>query len=468
MMEKPFILPKWGGAMVHSDPQQTDNINLKVPKKNVDIVWPEDLYKRRKAGTQGNGIAGNGTIAANTFNGKKDNLILYDYNGKELWKSGYKLNLIATSSTPMIDIYNRVVVSDNNKIIMVGPKDDGYEILWKTCIDYEGPGLKETGLIVPFSPTIVDGQTIILPTKGGPTYAFDVNTGEKIAEIYLGLGEIATKDSFFSTINSACVNKQRVYILAEYEIPAKYRRKTYLSRLYAIDVNRKSKEIFKVKWFYPFIGRSQASPLLIKDTIHFDIFTSIFGIFEKPYVCAIIDKGDDYEEKWKVQYPQTYSGVWDPRGPTWYSFSKDPKGGFWYEDLGGKLLVKFNEENGKIIREIPVKTLVPSFDTGIFFPLSCMTICDEKERIMLISVISFWKNKYIIAVDLNIIDPPDESNNRVIKENPVIWRVKVDSKYGFNSAGGQFTILKKDNDPNNNRILCSTYWNGILAIGSVD
>jgi hypothetical protein len=72
-LKKPFVLPTWGGAMVHSDPQQTDNINLKVPRKKVDIIWPEDIYTRKKAGTQGNGIAGNGTIAANTFNGKKNN-----------------------------------------------------------------------------------------------------------------------------------------------------------------------------------------------------------------------------------------------------------------------------------------------------------------------------------------------------------------------------------------------------------
>ena len=28
-----FELPEWGGAMVHSDPQLTDSINLPVPKK---------------------------------------------------------------------------------------------------------------------------------------------------------------------------------------------------------------------------------------------------------------------------------------------------------------------------------------------------------------------------------------------------------------------------------------------------
>jgi hypothetical protein len=459
-----FKLPKWGGAMVHSDPQQSDNINLQVPRNNVDILWIKDDLDSEKAGTQGNGIASNGVIAANTYNGKKDNLIIYDYYGKRLWTSGYKLNLIATTSTPMIDTKNRVVVSDNKKIIMVGPVDNGFDVIWQQYIDYEGPGLRNTGIIIPFSPTIVDEKIIILPTKGGPTYAFDVEDGSKLGEIYLGLGEITHDSGFFSTINSPCVNGKRVYITTEMSIPSSRLRKIYLGRLYAIDVKTDASnpdEIFSVAWYYPFIGRSQASPLFIKDTVYFDIFTSLIGVLEKPFVCALADHDDSYEEKWRIRYPPDYQGIWDSRDSTWYSFSKDPRGGFWYEDLRGKRLVRFNESDGSIIQEIPVKKLVPMGELGIFFPLSCMTIYDKKDPVMIISVISFFNNKYTMAIDLNKING-DEFHDSIL------WRVKVKSRFGFNAAGGQFTILKRDDDFNNNRIFCSTYWSGVMAIGAVD
>ena len=353
-----FDLPKYGGAMVHSDPQQSDNINLKVPRDNVDILWIKDDLESEKAGTQGNGVACNGVIAANTYNGKKDNLVIYDYEGERLWTSGHKLNLVATSSTPMIDTLNRVVVCDSNKIIMVGPVDNGYDLIWETKFDYEGPGIRNTGLIIPFSPSIVDEKIIILPTKGGPTYAFDVENGKKLGEIYLGSGEITYNSGFFSTINSPCVNGKRVYITTEMEIPLRRLRKVHLGRLYAIDINSDVKnlnEIFSIKWHYPFIGRSQASPLFIKDSIYFDIFTSLLGILEKPFVCALKDNGDSYEEKWRIQYPPDYQGFGDSRNSTWYSFSKDPRGGFWYEDLRGKRLVRFDENDGSIIQEIDVR-----------------------------------------------------------------------------------------------------------------
>ncbi|GAG11328.1 unnamed protein product, partial [marine sediment metagenome] len=53
--------------MVHSDPQQTDFIDLPVPKNNVDKIWIKNELKSEKGGAKGNGIAGNGTIAACTF-----------------------------------------------------------------------------------------------------------------------------------------------------------------------------------------------------------------------------------------------------------------------------------------------------------------------------------------------------------------------------------------------------------------
>ncbi|UCF49772.1 MAG: hypothetical protein JSU91_08485, partial [Thermoplasmatales archaeon] len=87
-----FILPEWGGGMVHSDPSLSDYISLPVPKNNVEILWHRSELFGEKAGAKGNSISGNGEIAACTFSGIKDNLVIYDYFGNRLWTSGDLLN----------------------------------------------------------------------------------------------------------------------------------------------------------------------------------------------------------------------------------------------------------------------------------------------------------------------------------------------------------------------------------------
>ena len=74
-----FKLPKFGGAMVHSDPQLTNNIKLSIPKDNVEIVWHKNELNGEKAGAKGNGMAGNGEMAACKFKGREDNLVIYEY-----------------------------------------------------------------------------------------------------------------------------------------------------------------------------------------------------------------------------------------------------------------------------------------------------------------------------------------------------------------------------------------------------
>lgn len=443
-----FILPKWGGAMVHSDCQNTDNINLSVPKDNVKIVWHNNNYDGEKAGTMGNGIAGNGEIAACTFNGIKDNLVIYNYNGEYLWHSDDRLNAVAATSTPMVDINNRVVACDNKKILMINPYDDGNGIVWESKIP-EGRMLS-----FPFSPTIVDDKTIVLPVYNGPVYAFDVQNGDLLAMKELKPSEVAIGKRYFSPINSACVNGNRVYITTEYFVSSNNFGIIYLGRLYAIDVNPDAdiEERLSVAWFYPFIGRSQASPLLINDCVYFDIYNPRLGRLAKPYVCAIIDQGEDYKEKWRIRYPELSSFSKVQRGKTWYSFSKDPRGGFWYEDFCGRRLVRFNEDDGNIIEEILVNNLVKEERLGIYWPLSCMTICETVNPIMVISVNSLLFSNYVLAIDLNA-------------NNSVLWKVKIKSVFGFNYNGGQFTILKQDNDPCKNRIVFGTYFDGVMAIG---
>lgn len=446
-----FKLPKWGGAMVHSDSQLTDFIDLKVPRNNVDRIWHKNDLDGEKAGAKGNGIAGNGNIAACTFNGKKDNLVIYGYKGEHLWSSGEMLNLLSVSSSPMVGWDGKkrdcVIACDNKTILMVKKYSDGFWIEWTSSI----PQPKKE-ILLPFSPTIVDEKILILPTKNGPVYAFDVDTGE-----LLGMKKLGSNNSgdYYSTINSACVNsnKNRIYITTEYSKPVDPPR----GRLYALDVNLEETdvdEILSEAWFYPFNGRSQASPIFIDDVLYFDGYRPGLSTMSDPRVYALTDDGAKYKAC-ETSY----------LNKTWFSFSMDPRGGLWYEDLRGKKLVHFKKEDDKIVisEVIHVNKLVKDRILDNYKPLSCMTICDRKNPVMLISVITYFFKKYIFAIELDKID--SEKNNY---DDAILWDNKT-TDFGINYAGGQYTILKKNNNNSEkNRILFGMYWDGVRAIGSVD
>ena len=198
-----FILPEWGGGVIHQAPDMSENIWLPVPAENVGELWYSHNLSGELFGCQGNGIVGNGKIAACTFNSLypivddidsigTDTLILYDYYGNQLWSSerghNWSLNVFAVSSSPMVDVNNRVVACDNYRIIMVNASNlDNIDVQWNTPIPHEKIGtLKKPIAPVPFSPAIVENKTIILPTGGGPLFAYDVETGEQLASIKLG------------------------------------------------------------------------------------------------------------------------------------------------------------------------------------------------------------------------------------------------------------------------------------------
>ncbi|VVB60064.1 PQQ-like domain protein [uncultured archaeon] len=188
-----FTLPSQGGGMVHCDPQLSENIRRPIPTTDdVSVVWYRHDFGGELHGTFGNGIVGNGKIAACTFGPlsilgdeehPNDNLILYDYYGNRLWSSGWwkkpmdkqnnwSLNPYAFTSTPMVDINNWVVACDNEKIILVDASDlNNIHVKWITNLSQGG---------IPLSPTIVEDNTIILPTTKC-LYAFDVNTGDELA-----------------------------------------------------------------------------------------------------------------------------------------------------------------------------------------------------------------------------------------------------------------------------------------------
>lgn len=548
-----FILPEWGGGVVHQDPQMSENIWLPIPTENVGELWYSHYKSGEIFGCQGNGIVGNGRIAASSFNSPWDNLIIYDFYGNQIWSSGLWLGPFASTSSPMVDINDRVVACDRTKIILVNASDHNNPYVeWNSTI---------TGGI-PISPVIVENKTIILPTNNGPFLAYDVETGEKIAEIKLGnhttidpyfgipemnwtnyesvkqnywlnsicpyrynstseliewnssipygimpirrnhffdgnplggnpiihycaegnnvtatkfdglrnwtviasnnieSGGIYTGEGYFSTINSACVEGNRLYLVTEYIKSGTWpfiddMVNNTIGRLYAVDVYPdalvESDRLIEV-WNYSYFGRSQASATLIDDTLYFDGYNNtLLRENRDPHIYAVYTNGT---EKWKVSYPNI----------TWFTFTTDPRGGFWYEDCdqvlrpntGGNKLVRFYEENGSIWEELDMKTLLN--DTGEnkdlpVIPSSDMTICGTPTNpIMLISANHehFKEGKWVLAINL--------SDN-----NTVIWKIPIESIFNRNYAHGDYTILTKNNV---SRIVFPTNVGGVMGVGT--
>ena len=447
-----FILPEWGGGMAHSDPSLSDYISLPAPKDNVKIIWHRSELSGEKAGAKGNGIAGNGKIAACTFSGFKDNLVIYDYDGKRLWASGDLLNIYSFFSAPMVDIHGQVIACDNRVVILVDTFDcdnDSKIVEWISEIPYGG---------IPFSPVITEDGTLIVATDKGPVYAYNISDGSLIGWKFLGEDEkihpiyrLLNIDDpgFFSTINTPCVKGNRIYISTQYKSPLGIPTLLHYARLYALDIepdNPNIDERLTEVWHFDFGGPSQASPTLINGTIYFDGFRQKPSLFRDIHLFAVTDKGEYWVEEWRKAYPlQTYA-----------SYAYDPRGGFWYIDsLGGKL-VHFSTEDGNIIEEIIIDELIQ--EEGLHLPSSVMTICGNDTNPILIVSASSLKllkaNSFVIAIDL-------EANNSLL------WKVKLFEGFfiSMDLAFGQYTILIKEDKP---RIIFGSFRDGVWAIGSAD
>jgi hypothetical protein len=473
-----FPLPPWGGGMVHCDPQLTDNIRLPVPTANatdnIGEIWYRHEFGGEKYGTYGNGISGNGRIAAASFGlydffgtrfNRNDNLILYDYDGNRLWSSGYwrwfnhteypwSLDPSACGSVPMVDRYDRVVACDMEKIILVNASDHhNIRVDWVSYFPPIRLSLLHPSMPpVPLSPNILENSTIIVPTFGGSLYAFDVRTGTRLASISFW-DNSSSESHHYGTQNSACVQGNRVYLTAQFPTPnllGRYRG-NISGRLYAIDVDpdaTNQSDILKVAWYYSYPGQGQASPTLINHTVYFDAFngnyTTLDGSNRDPRIYAVYTNGT---LRWKRNYPNI----------TAFSFAMDPRGGFWYNDMGvpfygggGRQLVHFSTENGSILEELNVSTLL--HDTERVYPVSCMTIGGTAtDPIMIVSAnhFLFHPGKYIIAINLS--------------NHEVLWKVPIMSPLNFNTCDGQYTIL---NESGHYRVLFSTMTGGVMAIGS--
>jgi outer membrane protein assembly factor BamB len=260
----------------------------------------------------------------------------------------------------MVDIFNRVVACDNEKIILVNASNpDDVQVEWITNLT----------LGLTFSPTIVENKTIILPTNRGFLYAFNVSNGQLLAKLKLwdnsstqpfygirkmnwsdfftilfnlldcpyhynssshmiewdstvpygimpvnpvnpvffdgsimfitnrdgvvtavdmttwsiiasnaiATPELISNGSYYTTKNSACVKGNKVFLVTERTKPGYEAWNNTLGRLYAIEVKsdptNESVSLIET-WNYSFNGSSEASPILINDTIFFDGFNT--------------------------------------------------------------------------------------------------------------------------------------------------------------------------------------------------
>jgi outer membrane protein assembly factor BamB len=435
--------------MAHADQNMSDNCLLPIPKTNVGIIKHNEKLIGEKAGCFGLGCSGNGEICACTFQGIKDNLIIYDYEGNVLWSSGYLLNSFAFTSAPIVDMYNRVIACDNKKIILIDVFDydeDNIIFEWLTKLDHKG---------LVFSPVITNSGVIILATKNGPVYAIDSNNGELICCKYLNIDENSPFISkifsklnigFYETINTPSVCGNRIYIVAHLNIGGLFSFFKRYGRLYAIDIFP-NKEIIedrlKIAWIYEFGGPSGASPLIINNTIYFDGERLSSKIKKEPHIYSINDIGQTYEINWIKKMPS----------PVYGSFAKDPRGGFWAIDTYTANLTRYSIDNGHILDSINIDEIVN--ENGLHRPCSVITVCENKTRPIIIIAASginlTYYSSYILAIDL-------------INNNSLLWKVLLSEGKPANLdfAFEQFPVLIKDN---NSHIFFASSRGGVWVIG---
>jgi hypothetical protein len=206
--------------------------------------------------------------------------------------------------------------------------------------------------------------------------------------------------------------------------------------------NPNTDERLKIAWYYEFVGPSCGSPLLINNTIYFD-GDPIF--WKNPQIFAVTDMGNYGKEEWKKTFTAKIEAL----------FARDLRGGFWIIDYPGSRLIRLATEDGSVIEEIDINTLVQ--EPGRHRPSSVITMCgNETNPVLIISATAiirfFMFSSYVIAVDL-------------ADNNSLLWKVKISdgSLFSLDFPFGQYPILMKNGEP---RIVFSSIrGGGAWAIG---
>jgi outer membrane protein assembly factor BamB len=325
----------------------------------------------------------------------------------------------------MVDAAGGVIAADSARVIRFDPDGD---VIWDTAT----PG----GL--PISPVITENGTVVLATWNGPVSAYDSETGEKLAELWIR--EYPGDPGFFETTNTPGVRVNRVYVSAHHQVD-RVVDEDNLAWLVAIDVdptNPDPSERLRIAWHFEFGGPSGASPLVIGDTVYFDGDRPAPGTAQDPHVFALQDNGTAVTEKWRQAMTSTIVA----------SFARDPRGGLWVYPYPEKWLIRLDEGDGSEMQRIDVDALVAPSEAGSHFPSSAMTITepDSAPAMLLSAFAGNPSSTYVAAIDL--------------ASASLLWKVKVADAAGVKTAG-QFPILQGYG----RRVVFSTFDDGVWAIG---
>lgn len=422
------LLPVAGCPMAHCDPQMSDLVKLPAPTGNVVQVWHRNDLLGESAGSRlGIGCSGNGTVAACTYSGIWDNLVVYDYHGNRLWRSGGALNTTAYTSAPLLFNNGDIVACDNAKVLRFNAQG---EVLWRSDLLQGG---------IPISPVVTESGVIILATLRGPIYAFDGNDGTLLGTLYIRINE--SDPGFFETVNTPAVRGNRIYVSTYHQING-ITDSNNLAWLAAVDVDRDAvneSDRLRLAWHFEFGGGSGASPLLIDNVVYFDGDRPRPGAEKAPHVFAVRDDGAYPMELWRKRVLSQIVA----------SFAQDPRplGGFWVYTRFNPWLLRYEQLGGGIIQGINVDGLIGELGTHV--PLSVMTVAGtETEPIMILSATAVYQGStYIVAINL--------------VNNGLLWKVSIPD-IGWPSTAGQFPIVMQDGEP---RIVFTTYDSGARALG---
>lgn len=453
-----FELAEQGCPMAHCDQRMSDNVRMTPPEGDVQVIWHRIGPGGELTGSSGGiGCSGNGTVVACTFRGSKDNLVVYDYDGNRLWKSGDLLNQRSWCCAPMVDTEGGVIASDQYSVIRF---DKDGNVLWSAAIPPGG---------TPISPVITENGTIVLATNGGPISAYDSDTGELLAELFVTQGP--DDPGFFETINTPGGNGNRLYVSMRYQVGGTAD-SSNLAWLVAIDVDPDAADPadrLKKVWHFEFGADSGASPLVIGDTVYFDGDRTRPGMIRlDPHMFAIRDDGDHGTELWRKRLWKSIvvSAAQDPRGGLWvFPSNKNLILPFdqWLQEhrpLSDETgwLVRLDQDDGSILEAIYIDDLMQEDPSLHYVPTSGMIMSGpDDDPIMLLNVTAFGPtpsprgfgsvSTFIIGIELNT--------------SSILWKAQLPD--WATTFGAQFPILQHgENGP---RIVFSTEKGGVWAIG---
>ncbi|MBW2456030.1 MAG: PQQ-like beta-propeller repeat protein [Deltaproteobacteria bacterium] len=403
-----FVVAAQGCAMAHCDPQMSDQVGLPAPAAPAITRWHDagGRFRAEPAGSAiGLGCSSNGRVAACTYGGFGDNLVVYRANGTIVYRKR-ELGAFAWASGAMIDEQGGVLTADSSYLYRYGPWGVRY---WRTPT----PGG------YPISPVQTDNGVVVLATREGPLSAYRTTDGKKLDELDLG----------FDTENTPGVSGNRIYVSTA--------QGTTQAKLAAVDVSPTVGAALVDGWgsgAYVYEPSSGASPAVRDGRIFFD--GHLGGV---PHVFCVRDDGSHATELWKRPMKSNVTA----------SPALDPRGGVWTYAVNNPELYRLRESDGTELDTIDLDALVGGLAT--YSPSSVMSLAGSPEEpVMIVAARANGTLKtYVVAIELTTLS--------------LRWKVLVEPVW--DSTAAQFAIaLDGQHKP---VVVFPTFGGGARGIGSL-